>query len=295
MTEKPSVVFLIPFASRQVRTNWSTACKYLEQTIRSIRNSANQNYRVIVAGNEEPELEKGFDGKVHFLSVNNQFPSHLVARAAQRSDKLAKIGAAWTNAKSKWQPKYVMKLDADDFISSRLVGWLDDNGTEAGYLIRHGWLWHTAARHLIQRTEYIDRVCGSCLIIRTDVADRAGPFLTEAEGMALGPVGSSFAMRDHYSLVPGSGTTTLLLNDTHQRYAAQFRTSDTSCTRFLSMASPIESAPTALLASLAIALTSSVCGCAWELFGGQGSSRKSSGKNSCLVDWKIEIRAMLRQ
>jgi hypothetical protein len=222
MSEKPSVIFLIPFASRQVRTNWSTACKYLEQTIRSIRNSANQNYRVIVVGNEEPELEKGFDGKVHFLSVNNQFPSHLVARAAQRSDKLAKIGAAWTHAKSKWQPKYVMKLDADDFISSRLVGWLDDNGTEAGYLIRHGWLWHTGARHLIQRTEYIDRVCGSCLIIRTDVADRAGPFLTEAEGMALGPAGSSFAMRDHYSLVPGSGTTTLLLNDTHQRYAAQF-------------------------------------------------------------------------
>jgi hypothetical protein len=222
MTEKPSVVFLIPFASRQVSANWSTACKYLQQTLRSIRNSASQNYRVIVAGNEEPELEKGFDGKVHFLSVNNQFPSHLDARAAQRSDKLAKIGAAWTHAKSKWQPKYVMKLDADDFVSSRLVGWLDDNGTEAGYLIRHGWLWRSGARHLIQRTEYIDRVCGSCLIIRTDLADRTGPFLTEAEGMALGPVGSSFAMRDHYSLVPGSGTTTLLLNDTHQRYAAQF-------------------------------------------------------------------------
>jgi hypothetical protein len=221
-TEKPSVVFLIPFASRKVRPNWSTACKYLQQTIRSIRNSANQNYRVVVAGNEEPEVEKGFDGKIHFLSVNNQFPSHLDAGAAQRADKLAKIGAGWTHAKSKWQPKYVMKLDADDFISSRLVGWVDDNGTEAGYLIRHGWLWHSGARHLIQRTEYIDRVCGSCLIIRTDVADRAGPFLTEAEGMALGPAGSSFAMRDHYSLVPGSGTTTLLLNDTHQRFAAQF-------------------------------------------------------------------------
>ena len=125
MTEEPSVVFLIPFASRQVRPNWSTACKYLEQTIRSIRNSAIQNYRVIVAGNEEPELEKGFDGKVHFLSVN-KFPSHLDYRAALRLDKLAKIDAGWTHAKSKWKPKYVMKLDADDFISSRLVGWLDD-------------------------------------------------------------------------------------------------------------------------------------------------------------------------
>src|SRR6266404_3136135 len=222
MTEKPSVVFLIPFASRQVRANWSTACKYLQQTLRSIRNSASQNYRVIVVGNEEPDLERGLDGKVHFLSVNNQFPSHLGARAAQRSDKLAKIGAAWTHAKSKWQPKYVMKLDADDFISSRLVGWLDDNGTEAGYLIRHGWVWRSGATYLIQRTEYLDRVCASCLIIRTDMSDLVGPFLTEAEGVELGPAGSSFAMRDHYSLVPGSGTTTLVLNDTHQRYAAQF-------------------------------------------------------------------------
>lgn len=222
MTEKPSVVFLIPFASRQVRANWSAACKYLQQTIRSIRNSASQNYQVIVAGNEEPELEAGFDGKVHFVPVNNPFPSHLGARAAQRSDKLVKIGAAWTHAKSRWQPKYVMKLDADDFISSRLVGWLDDNGTEAGYLIRYGWLWHSGARFLIERTEYIDRVCGSCLIIRADLADEEGPFLTEAEGLALGPAGSAFAKRDHYSLVPGSGTSTLLLNDTHQRYAAQF-------------------------------------------------------------------------
>jgi len=222
MTEQPSIVFLIPFGSSQVRANWSTACKYLQQTIRSVRNSACQNYQAIVAGNEEPELEQAFDNKVHFLSAHNQFPSHPDARAAQRTDKLAKIAAAWTYAKSKWQPKYVMKLDADDFISSKLVGWLDDNGTEAGYLIRHGWLWHSGARHLIQRTEYVDRVCGSCLIIRSDLADRAGPFLTEAEGMALGPAGSSFAMRDHYSLVPGSGTSTLLLNDTHQRYSAQF-------------------------------------------------------------------------
>ena len=114
-----------------MRANWSTACKYLQQTIRSIRKSAIHNYRVIVAGDEEPELEKAFDSKVHFLSVNNQFPSHLDVRAAQRSDKLAKIGAGWTHAKSKWQPEYVMKLDADDFISSRLVGWLDANGTEA--------------------------------------------------------------------------------------------------------------------------------------------------------------------
>jgi hypothetical protein len=42
------------------------------------------------------------------------------------------------------------------------------------------------------------------------------------EGAVLDDSNSSFAATDHYSLVPGSGITTLLLNDTHQRYVAQF-------------------------------------------------------------------------
>jgi hypothetical protein len=222
MSEKPSVVFLIPFASPNVRANWPAACGYLRQTIRSIRNSTSENYRVVVAGNQAPELAMGFDPRIHFVSFEQPFPSHPSRRAALRLDKLAKIDAAWKYAKANWQPKYVMKLDADDLISSRLVGWLDDCATEGGYLIRHGWVWRSGARYLIERTEYLDRVCGSCLIIRSELADRTGPFLTEAEGVALDEAGSSFAARDHYSLVPGSATTTLLLNDSHQRYVSQF-------------------------------------------------------------------------
>ena len=60
MPETPSVVFLIPFASLKVRANWLTACEYLQQTIHSVRNSASQNCRVVVAGTEESELEGGF-------------------------------------------------------------------------------------------------------------------------------------------------------------------------------------------------------------------------------------------
>jgi hypothetical protein len=222
VSDKPGVVFLIPFASQNVSSNWPTLCIYLQQTIRSIRNSASENYRVVVAGNEKPELEMGFDSRIHFISLKHPFPSHPNRRAAFRLDKLAKIDAAWKYTKSNWLPKYVMKLDADDFISSRLVGWLDDTGTEGGYLIQHGWFWRSGARYLIQRTGHLDRVCASCLIIRRDLADRTGPFLTEAEGVMLDEAGSRFAASDHYSLVPGSGTTTLLLNDSHQRYVAQF-------------------------------------------------------------------------
>ena len=205
-----------------MRSKWSIACDHLGQTISSIQNSTNGSFRVVVAGHEAPDFDVRFDSRFYLLTVNQPIPWRENYPVALKLDRLTKIAVAWAYAKSTCNPRYVMKLDADDFISSRLVDWLDNADGEGGYLLKHGWFWRPGARYLIHRTEYIDRVCGSCLIIRSDVTDRAGPFLTEAEGMALGPAGSSFAMRDHYSLVPGSGTTTLLLNDTHQRYAAQF-------------------------------------------------------------------------
>ena len=58
--------------------------------------------------------------------------------------------------------------------------------------------------------DHPDRCSGS----RTDPLD--------GRRQALGPRDSSFAMKDRYSLVPGSATTRFLLNNTHQRYAALF-------------------------------------------------------------------------
>jgi len=222
MNDRPAVVFLIPFASRTVKAKWEIACVHLQQTLKSIQNSTNGNYRVVVAGHEAPDFDVALDSRFYFLPLNHPIPTHVNRNSALRLDKLTKIAAAWDYAKSTWNPNYVMKLDADDFISSKLVGWLDTAGGKAGYLIKHGWFWRSGARYLIERTEYLDRVCGSCLIIRSDLADEKGPFLTSCEGVSLDEASAKFAASDHYSLVPGSGISTLLLNDTHQRYAAQF-------------------------------------------------------------------------
>jgi hypothetical protein len=222
MNERPVVAFLIPFASRSVKSEWKTACAHLWQTLRSIQHSTNRNFCVAVAGHDAPNFDVGIDSRFCLLSVNHPVPPVEDFVVSRRLDKLAKVAAAWEYAKSTCNPRYVMKLDADDLISSRLVDWLETAGGEAGYLLKHGWLWRSGSQYLIQRTEYLDRVCGSCLIIRSDLADQKGPFLTEAEGVRLDEANSRFAAADHYSLVPGSGISTLLLNDSHQRYAAQF-------------------------------------------------------------------------
>jgi hypothetical protein len=219
---RPVVAFLIPFASRRVKSKWEVACAHLRQTLQSIQNSISGNFRAVVAGHEAPDFDVRLDSRFYFLSLNHPIPSHEDYHASLQLDKLTKIAAAWNHAKRTWNPTYAMKLDADDLISSRLVGWLDKTGDEAGSLIKHGWVWNSGSRYLIERTEYLDRVCASCLIIRSDLADKNGPFLTESEGVPLDQASSTFAATDHYSLVPGSGISTLLLNDTHQRYAAQF-------------------------------------------------------------------------
>jgi hypothetical protein len=219
---RPAVGFLIPFASRRTKLRWDIACAHLRQTLNSVQNSTSESYCVVVAGHDAPDFNFESDAKFCYLPVDHAIPNHEDPVVSGRLDKLAKIAAAWRHATAAWNPHYVMKLDADDLISSKLVEWLENFGGEPGYLIKHGWVWRSGARHVFQGTEYLDRVCASCLIVRSDIADQKGPFLTGVEGARLDEASLSFAATDQYSLVPGSRTSSLLLNDSHQRYAAQF-------------------------------------------------------------------------
>jgi hypothetical protein len=223
MKSKPRVVFLIPVPSVQRVGNWHVGCAYFEQTLSSILNSTADDYCIVAAGHEFPNFQLPQHSRFKFLSLDHPLPSRQDGDyAAAVKDKMSKLAAGWDYAKSEWKPQYVMKLDWDDLISSRLVEWLISAANEAGYLIKRGWIWRSQVPYLVQRTEYFDRVCGSCLLIRSDLADQNGPFLTHVEGRRLTPEGHRFAANDHHSLVPGSEIGTLLLNDSHQRYAAQF-------------------------------------------------------------------------
>jgi hypothetical protein len=221
-TNAPHLVFLIPVAPRRAKLKWDIACRLLHQTLKSIQNSADRNFCVVVVGNEPLDFDVALDSRFCFVSVPPPPPAHPQPAIAGVLDKVAKITAAWNHAKAKWNPRYVMKLDSDDLVSSKLVGWLAQNSGAPGYLISQGWLWRMNLRRPIQRTETLDRICGSCLITRSDLVEQTGPFRTEIEGVVLSEENARFAKADQYSLVPGSGISTLLANDSHQRYAAQF-------------------------------------------------------------------------
>jgi hypothetical protein len=224
MIQRPRVAFLVPIASVRRVTDWHLASAYFKQTLSSIFNSTAANYCVVAAGHEAPDFPLPEDPRFKFLSLDHPLPCDENASwIAAIKDKMIKVEAAWKYAKSKWNPQYVMKVDWDDLISSRLVEWLNTANQAAGYRINHGWVWKSESRHVITCSESFDLVCGTCLIIRSDLADAKGPFLQSMEGVTLDEAGKRIEATDNRSLVPGAGVGSLLLNDNHGRAAAQFK------------------------------------------------------------------------
>jgi hypothetical protein len=222
MSQQPRIVFLIPIASRRVSRDWGVACALFRQTLASVFNSSSDNFKVVVAGHEPPDFALPDDPRMKFISLDHPVPSPGPGfYVAVVRDKMIKLAAAWEYAKAAWNPDYVMKLDWDDLVSSRLVDWLEKADNAAGYRINQGWIWRSN-RYFIQRTEHLDRFCGSCVIIRRDLVDCEGPFLNSVDGVHFDEAGQRFEAEDQYSLVPGAGRGKLLLTDSHTRTEAQF-------------------------------------------------------------------------
>jgi hypothetical protein len=223
MSQRPRIVFLIAIAPPERIKDWHLACANFKQTLSSIFNSTDGNYCVAVAGHQAPAFQLPQDPRFKFLSLDHPLQSLDDGRwIAAVKDKMIKLAAAWDYAKSTWNPQYVMRLDWDDLVSSKLVEWLVSAKDEAGFRIKYGWIWRSSLPRLIQCTECFDRASGSCLIIRSDLADKTGPFLHTVDGIKFDEVSQQIEASDPYGLVPGAGTGTLLLNDTTNRAEAQF-------------------------------------------------------------------------
>jgi len=222
--EEITVVFLIPFASKSVKKDWRQASTHLQQTLFSIQNSSSPNFRVVVAGNEPPDFWIENDERFKFISLDKVNPDEKINLkiSFMKKDKHAKIKAAWEYSQKHYKSKYVFKFDADDLVSSRLVEWLDAAEIQPGFLITQGWIWKSGEKKLIQASEQFDQLCGSCILINSDVAELEGPFLTDEEGHIIDNLHSGKNNIEKNSLPAGSLQGSLLLNESHFRVKAQY-------------------------------------------------------------------------
>ncbi len=170
------LVFIVPVKSSQLASDWALFSNLFERTLKSICNQKNQDFRVVVACHELPEITYEND-KVEFLSVDFDRPKLVEDdwhknRQLKEADKANKILFGYKKAQS-YNPDYVMVVDADDCISNRITEFVSkQDKTAPGWYISRGYYYKEGTNYLLLNRKTFNNLCGSCIIIRTDLFEQ---------------------------------------------------------------------------------------------------------------------------
>jgi len=166
------VTFIIPVRHQKNARDWGLLKRNLTQTVASIANQSNQDWRGIIVANEGadlPALPDKFSVKWVTFPPND---IHDRGNATQedfldsfRADKGRRVLAGMLAA---GESRFFMIVDDDDFVSSRIVEYASRNPQENGWMIDDGYIWDDGGSLLLRRDQF-SHYCGTSLIIRSDL------------------------------------------------------------------------------------------------------------------------------
>lgn len=141
MTQKPIsgdpiVVFSIPVISRDKARDWAQVCANLGHTVETLRRQNNPDWKAVICCQSEPD-GISFDDQVLFLPFTDRVEGNdngLKRRAITEFCRETQSGDV-----------YLFKLDADDFVHSKLVDYMVTTRDPSGYLIDRGYMYNAAS------------------------------------------------------------------------------------------------------------------------------------------------------
>ena len=161
---KKEIVFAISLKSRIVSRNWDHVQASLSKTLRSILRNTDQNFRIIIAGHEKPDIKEIEHSQVTWLSVDfpppvppgNALEFHVDKRHKRRviGAYLREIGFSG----------YFMVLDADDWIHYRFVEYIRSQPITDAFVLTKGIMINQGLKEVWVRNRFY-RGCGSSAVV----------------------------------------------------------------------------------------------------------------------------------
>ena len=165
------LTFIIPVRHQDNARDWSLLKANLVQTIASISNQTNDDWRGIIVANEGadlPDLPERFSVERVTFPPNNL---HEIDKAdleavydAFRADKGRRVLKGMLAARDS---RFFMIVDDDDFVSARIVQHVSENPDANGWTIDRGYIWDDGGKLLLGHNEF-NHICGTSLIVRAD-------------------------------------------------------------------------------------------------------------------------------
>lgn len=129
------VAFGISLKSKKVARNWNRVQDNLSSTLRSILNNTDQNFRIIIAGHDKPNIEEMNHERVTWLPVSFSHPKYIKQYSIDKFRKRRVIGAY---LRKTGFAGYFMPLDADDWIHYRFVEFIRTAPVSDVFVINKG-------------------------------------------------------------------------------------------------------------------------------------------------------------
>lgn len=167
-----TVTFIIPVRHPENSADWSRLKANLAQTVQSIAAQTNDDWRGIIIANEGsdlPPLPARFDVEWVQFPPNARHAMDSASREevldAFRFDKGRRVLRGMLRARDS---RFFMIVDDDDFVSARITAYAAKHPDANGWTIDVGYVWNDGGS-LLYRHSALNHVCGSSLIIRSDL------------------------------------------------------------------------------------------------------------------------------
>jgi hypothetical protein len=168
-------VFAIPLVPKRRARDWQMVRDNLQATLRAMLNQQDQNFIILLAAEDEIDLEECRHEKLRRVEVPaDQRLDFSIEDYAQCNHDAFVKRQLLTHAARALSARYLMYCDADDLVGDRLVGLVRDANPETGCVITRGLVLDHATGKVAEcpsalvPVERFDRYCGTCIIFNMD-------------------------------------------------------------------------------------------------------------------------------
>jgi hypothetical protein len=174
--------FLIPLRNRAMAKNWEVCVDLCLATMRSAtqQTASADDFQVVLVCRDFPEVSI----ESHVKILRGSFPDPEPTWEAQHRDKYAKIRFG-LDYLADFAPLYVMKLDADDLVSNKIVSYVLADDNQHGYYVENGFHW-ISGRKWVEPIGNFHVGCGSSNILYVKKCDFEKNKIQESKILKLG-------------------------------------------------------------------------------------------------------------
>lgn len=151
------VAFGISLKSKSVSRSWKRVQVNLTKTLRTILNNTDQNFRIIIAGHNKPNIKEINHEKVTWLCV--KFNPPTTSKGFWR-DKIQKRGVIGAYLRKSGFNGYFMPVDADDWIHCRFVEYIRSFPLTSSFVFNKGFMVNLSRNEIWTRKHFY-KGCGT--------------------------------------------------------------------------------------------------------------------------------------